>query len=162
MPGLEKCESTLTGVTASPQGWSPRDEENPTIVLLNWVRVAFCLWTGSKLSLERNTLSFSFSLDLSMYSHKYERDHIHQELCPESAYVPVLLPSLTCSSLNRETKAAQETKDNTLNITQWLPCTPVSHFTFTESVSTQFLYSQHYPESCRINRAVPRAWLPMV
>lgn len=73
-----------------------------------------------------------------MYSHKYGRDHIYQELCPESAYVPVLLPSLTCSSLNRETKATQKTKDNTLYITQWLPCAPVSHFTSTQRVSTLF------------------------
>lgn len=124
--------------------------------------------TGSKLSLEINTqkLTCSFSLDLSMYSHKYGRDHINQELCPESAYVPVLLPSLRCSSSTRETKPTQKTKDNTLNTTQWLPCAPVSHFTFTQSVSTVFPYSQHYyPESCRINRAAPRAqqhWLPLV
>lgn len=111
--------------------------------------------TGSKLSLRRNTLSCYFSLDLSMHSHKYGRDRM--EFCPESAYVPVLLPSLTCSSLNRETKATQKAKDNILNTTQWLPCTPVSHFTFTQSVSTWFLYSQQYPESCRINRAAPRA-----
>lgn len=165
MPGVEKCESTLTGVMASSPGWSHRSEDNPTVVLLSWVRAAFCHWIQLDQNfLYKHHIMFFFFRFINILPQIWKR-HLSQELCPENAYVPVLLPSLTCSSFNRETKPTQKTKDNTLNITQRLPCTPVSHFTFTQCVFTRSLYSQHYPEWCRMNRAVLRAckhWLPVV
>lgn len=126
-------------------------------MLLNSVRVAFCPLNSTESKLSKHLISFfCFGFIYQCTPTNMEETFI-AGIMPRSAYVLALLPSLTCSSLNRETKATQKTEDNTLNITQWPPCMPVSHFTFSQCVSKQLLYSQHYPESCRINRAVPRA-----
>lgn len=157
MAGLEKCESTLTGVTASSQGWSHRSEENPTVVLLSCRRVAFCLW----IQLDQNFL-WKETPYLVLYLWIYQCTPKNMEetftpgimprICPESAYVPALLPSLACSSFNRETKATHKTKDNTLHITQYF----LVHLSVISLLLTVFLHDfytastilSHAEQSC--------------